>query len=182
MNWAKSLGRLVLGDYQLYRIYRFTPSRGCGAGCGEDVRRISNVAELLKSPYPEIQALHVYGGDDAFGYGCWSDNELVSVCWYWTGERYRSQRNFWKLEHKDAKLVQISTASVARGKGLAKTLLLRSAEDMAMLGYENLYARIWHSNRASIRLFHACGWRYIAFVSEAYPLNTKYRLRFVRNR
>ena len=180
MSGIKSLGRWVLGDYQLYRIYSCSQTVDSNIVGDVDVRRIGNANQLLKSPHPEIRELHVYAGEDAYGYGCWRNDELLSVCWYWTGERYRRQRNFWELGPGEAKLVQISTAQVARGQGLAKLLLMKSAQDMAALGYKRLFARIWHSNRSSIRLFEKCRWQYTAFVSEIYPFGTRFRLRFVR--
>lgn len=181
MSLIRSLGRWLLGDYQLYRIYCSSPVPGREDGEGQ-VRRIDDARLLLNSPYPEIRELHVYAGEDAYGYGCWRNGELLSVCWYWTGERYRRRRGFWPLQEGEAKLVQINTAAAARGQGLAPILLNGSARDMAALGYKRLFARIWHSNTPSIRLFEKCGWRYIAFVSQIHLLGMRRRLRFIRRK
>lgn len=182
MSWIKGLGRYVLGDYQPYRIYSYRPASGGTGSRDAGVRRIDDPSLLSASPHREIQSLSVYAGEDAYGYGCWVNDELVSVCWYWAGARYHRERGFWSLEDNEAKLVQISTAAAARGQGLARRLVLASAVDMAERGYDRLFARIWHSNLPSIRLFEKCGWKYVAFVLEIYPLKIGRRLRFVRNK
>jgi ribosomal protein S18 acetylase RimI-like enzyme len=104
-----------------------------------------------------------YAGPEAAGYGAWIDGRLVGICWYWWGERY-STRQTWPLAEGTAKLVQISTDGAYRGRGIASALVAYSASEMMRLGFQPLFARIWHSNRASIRVFEKASWKYVAFV------------------
>ena len=179
MTLTRALARLLLGDYQLYRIYRLRPS----ASEGDDplIVALDDPQALEAAPCDELRDLHQYAGEDAYGYGYREGGELLAACWYWAGRRYRETRNFWPLEEGEAKLVQIVTASADRGRDIAGRLLTHSAADMAARGYRVLYARVWHSNRPSVRAFERAGWQYIAFVADVYPpLRRRRALRWVR--
>lgn len=181
MTLTRALARLLLGNYQLYRIYRLRPS--ASAGGDPLVVALDGSQALQAARCNELRDLCQYAGEDAYGYGYREGGELLAACWYWTGRRYRENRNFWPLEEGEAKLVQIVTAPTARGRGIAGRLLTHSAADMATRGYRALYARIWHSNRPSIRAFERVGWQYIAFVADVYPpLRRRRPLRWVRRR
>lgn len=64
----------------------------------------------------------------------------------------------------EAKLIDVVTAPEERGKGLAPCLIREASDFMKSLGYERIYARIWHSNHASQRAFAKAGWRRIGTV------------------
>ncbi len=136
------------------------------------------MSAITGSPHREIREMIWYGGDGTFCFGAWFAGDLVAACFYWNARRYQA-RNFWPLSPADAKLVQVTTAKRFRGRGVAASLIGAASASMMSQGFENLYARIWHSNRPSLRAFRTAGWRYIAFVAEFEPPGLK-RYRFVR--
>jgi RimJ/RimL family protein N-acetyltransferase len=137
------------------------------------------MAVLRDARFAEIRALENYRGDDAACFAIFETDSPVAVCWFWFGETY-TQRNFWPLQDRQAKLVQITTALPYRGKGYAPRLLAFAAAEMKHRGFEQLYARIWHSNSPSIAAFEKAGWRYGAFVAELHPLGKTRPWRIVR--
>lgn len=175
MLLRRVLQRLV-GDYALYKIYR----TGCGAPRNEASYRLAPIndpAAFGRATDSEIAALRDYGGDGAHGFGAWIDDDLAAVCWYWVGDRDR-QSSTWPTTRGEAKLAQITTAKRYRGRGLAAALIAYSAGEMQSRGFHTLYARVWHSNRASSAAFRKAGWAYIAFVVEVFPLGCPLRLVF----
>ncbi len=178
------IAQRLLGEYELYRIYELPlPSAQGAPGDAFDIRPLEGGAEASASPDPELRSLSGYAGADAVGYGAFVGNELGAGCWLWYGEWYR-QRNFWPLKEQEAKLVQVTTGERYRGKGLGLRLLNHAAWDMSRRGFRILYARIWHSNVSSIKLFEKAGWREIAFVAVIFPLGIGrgISLRFNRRR
>jgi len=166
----RRLARLILGDYEFFRIYRydlettepFDPSNHQDAGY---LFRKVNQEEVLSAANSLIRDRSGYGGDDAIGYAVFYADEIVCLQWYWHGERYK-KRNFWPLREDEAKSVDIITVEAHRGKGLATALKLYSANDLKSSGFNRLYSRVWHSNHPSIRVNEKAGWSYIAFVIE----------------
>lgn len=179
-----TIARRLLGEYELYRIYELPlPAPEGAPGDAFGIRPLQGGEEASASADPDLRSLAAYAGADAVGYGAFVGNELAAGCWLWYGERYR-RRNFWPLKEQQGKLVQVTTGERHRGKGLGLRLLNHAAWDMSHRGFRTLYARIWHSNVASIKLFEKAGWREIAFVAEIYPfgLRRRVRLRFARRR
>lgn len=113
----------------------------------------------------EIRGLAQYAGPQSTGFAITECGKVVCACWYWYGERYARERAFWPLAETDAKLVQVTTASHARGRGLARRLIAESGAEMARRGFRHLYARIWIRHRASENAFRAAGWHRIAWVA-----------------
>lgn len=168
----KLAGRLI-GDYSPYYIYRWTAD--CGADrlsrkMGFDIRPVED-AQLAASD-ALIQEQAGYLGKESLAFGCFLDGQLVGVCFYWFGERYKP-RGFWLLAQGEAKLVQIVVSPVARGRGVAQKLIQDSSRAMADAGFSSLYARIWHSNEPSLRAFEKAGWLRTAFVLEFTPFWSK---------
>ena len=183
MNFLKSVAHALFGDYALYRIYalelnknfssetpllQFTPIESSVLLTESDSEAIRNLADY-------------YERELAFGFGARIENTLVAACWFWAGSTYR-KRNFWPLKEDEAKLVQITTHENYRGKGFAPLLLAYAAEAMQRKGYKTLYARVWHSNQASISAFKKAHWKYIAFVAHVYPFGKKKPWRFCSRR
>lgn len=151
--------------YEIYRIYvqeglvkpHLAPPR-------VTFERI-NGAVLSLASEEQIRALASYDRPtEAYGFGALVDNQIQCACWYWTGETY-AKRGFWPLEAKDAKLVQIVTADNFKGRGLATALIEWSSAEMAAAGFSRRFARIWHSNKSSIRAFEKARWRSLALVA-----------------
>jgi GNAT superfamily N-acetyltransferase len=116
-----------------------------------------------------------YDGEQAACFVAEKQSEVIAACWYWFGETYQ-RRNFWPLRPEEAKLVQITSAVMARGRGVAAALIRFSTEQMLEAGFNALYARVWHSHAASLRAFENAGWREHAKVLEASPLGRRTRV------
>ena len=180
MKFLKKTIQLILGEYNLYRIYLFEKigeTLGCdGVFVDEEFIKIGEITDATvfsESHDSDIANLASYGGEGAYGFGAWnSAGELVAACWFWDEARYRS-RNFWPLKKGQAKLVQINTSKGYQGKGIASSLLLFATEKMICNGFKQIYARIWHSNTPSLKAFEKTGWKYVAFVVEIFPLGRK---------
>jgi RimJ/RimL family protein N-acetyltransferase len=169
----RTILRRLLGDYALYRIYSCSPGmESVAVHDGARFEPLTSLDPLVQSSDTELRGLAPYAGREAFGFGAWIGADLAAACWFWVGDRYR-QRNFWPLDEGEAKLVQIVTAERHRGRGLARELIRYSTVEMARIGFRRLYARVWHSNEASIRAFERAGWQYIAFVAEAHPFGSR---------
>lgn len=174
--------RTLFGEYEIYRIYArtLTPDDGViAAPAGIRLDPLVDGAEVARAGDPVIRRLASCAGDGAHGFGAWVDEALVAVCWFWVGERY-AKRNFWPLADGEAKLVEIMSANAFRGRGIAGALLRYSCRAMGARGYRAAYARVWHSNAPSIRLFVADGWRHVATVAHLHPFGRKQPIRIVR--
>lgn len=166
----KNVAHALLGDYAIYHIFCAAGAPAASSGAPDEFSygplepaavEVSGIALLREQ-------LWLFG-DGAHAYGCWHAGQLVALCVYWFGDRYRT-RNFWPLQEGEAKLVQIVVAPQARGKGIASRLIERSQQAMLSRGFSRTYARIWHSNVPSLRAFERAGWNRIATVVEVNPL------------
>ena len=178
MSVLKKIAHALLGDYALYRIYASELNSQISYETPLlQFAQLESTAPLAESDSEAIRNLVAYYERElAFGFVARLKDTLVAACWFWAGSTYR-KRNFWPLKEDEAKLVQISTHENFRGKGYAPLLLAYAAEAMRLQGYTKLFARVWHSNHASISAFEKAHWKYIAFVAEVYPLGKKKALR-----
>lgn len=178
----KQLARALLGDYSIYRVLQRSAAEGPAPvppqAAAFDIGLVQR-ADIEACPDPVMREQAFYAGDGAFAYACRDAGQIVGLCFYWYGERYRP-RGFWPLQDKQAKLVQIITAPAMRGRKVAPALIAASGTDMARRGFERLFARVWHNNHPSLRAFAAAGWTRCALVVELNPLRRArpWRLRF----
>jgi L-amino acid N-acyltransferase YncA len=100
----------------------------------------------------------------------------LAQCQILSGTVYREVRTFWRLRSGEAKVLYLETVVSARGRGVAPTLLRYAAAEMRNSGYERLYARIWHSNHASVRAFEKAGWRQHRIIVDFAVLGLRLRL------
>lgn len=84
------------------------------------------------------------------------DKDICRLTLLW-GNEYK-KRNFIKLDQGEAKVISVITAEGYRNKGYAVKLLYCSEGFALKMGIDRLYARIWHSNIASIKTFEKAGW------------------------
>ena len=184
MKWLQLLMRAIFGDYLFYRIFSIELDELAEPEpCDFEMGPIRGIERLAESPYPSIQELAKFAGDDAVAFGAWVEGELVSVCWCWGGARGSTRDNdFWPLKDDEAKVVQLFTEKSFRCHGIGSRLIAFSAREMKKLGFRRLFARIWHSNRASVRALQKAGWRYIAFVTGVCPFGRKKPLRYIRRK
>jgi RimJ/RimL family protein N-acetyltransferase len=166
----RAIAHLVLGEYSPYYVYRWVP-HDCQSGLHDEGSfevRLLDDSTLTSAQFPLIRDQAWYSGPESLCFGYFFEGRLVGLCAYWYGERYKL-RNFWPLEEREAKLVQIVVVPEMRGRGIATTLIDLSAREMVLRRFQGLYARIWHSNLPSIQAFERAGWKRIAFVVEINP-------------
>ena len=177
----KRIAHKVAGNYSIYRIYASPEAdaivRNSPVAMDSSVER-TDANSLKSQPSAVIRDQAGYDGPEAEFFAYHNDGRIVGICCYWSGELYRS-RNFWPLKEDEAKLVQIVVDPEFRGKGIATALIRNSCADMAQRGVRRCFARIWHSNKPSIRAFEKADWKHVATVIELAPLNLGRRLRFV---
>ncbi len=157
----KSCLTFFAGDYAPYRIYALD---------------LGDLAPF--EPNPEIALRILEDAPDTVVLGAFIGDKRAAACWIWYGERYKRERNFWPLGPTEAKLVHIETNSDFRGRGIGTQLLAFAGTTMRDRGFTKLFARIWHNNTPSIRVFTKAGWRYEHFVLEMEPLRLGKRMRF----
>jgi RimJ/RimL family protein N-acetyltransferase len=174
----KKLAKLAFGGYSIYHIYsscegstKVIPEKP-----NEFLFTSVEKAEVQDNKERLIRDQAMYHGQEAYAYACMNGQEIIGLCYFWYGERYR-ERNFLPLADGEAKLVQIVTVPEMRGRGIAGGLISYAARDMAKKGFHRLYARIWHSNMPSLRAFESVGWRRVATVAELNPLRRRKPLR-----
>ncbi len=128
--------KLLLGNWSVFYIYRKTLKPTSEAVDSYVVKRISS----------EKHQLHFRVADEF----------VCSLVMLW-GEEYK-KRNFIKLLSDEAKVISVETAKKHRGHGYAVRLLLASEAFAYSKNIKRLYARIWHSNKSSIKAFEKAGW------------------------
>lgn len=172
-----SAARAALGSYELYRIFVSTTASPRGGGDAPRARtsaranavdssaaapivvgELGGVGMLVSATAPELRALAAYGGRGARVFVACVGGELAGAACYWDAERYRA-RGFWPLRDGELKLVQITVAEAYRGRGVASGLIRASAAALHAAGAARLFARVWHSHRASRTAFERGGWR-----------------------
>lgn len=183
-DFLKKLALVLLGDYALYFIYRLNAESvepgTDGFLASLEFREIDEAAARA-SVDPLVQSQIQYFGSEALAFARLDHEQVVGICIYWFGDRYRT-RNFWPLADGDAKLVQIVTRADMRGHGIARSLIISSSRAMMGRGFRSLYARVWHSNKPSWRAFSRSGWTRIALVIEINPLRRPSPMRLVLGR
>jgi ribosomal protein S18 acetylase RimI-like enzyme len=182
VNPLAAVAKAIFGEYEIYRIYGralLPDDAGANPPAGIRLDPLVDGSQVGRAEDPAIRRLASCAGDGAHGFGAWAADALVAVCWFWVGERY-AKRNFWPLAAGEAKLVEIMSADAFRGRGIAGALLRYSCRAMSARGFTAAYARVWHSNAPSIRLFETDGWRHVATVAHLHPLGRKRPIRIVR--
>jgi GNAT superfamily N-acetyltransferase len=180
-NLIKKLALFFLRDYSIYHIYRQKCESAMDAP-GIEFRFEPVEKDLIIGSEDEMIVQQAwYCGEHSQAYACINDSRIVGLCFFWHGKRY-SERNFWPLEEKEAKLVQLIVLPEMRGRGIATRLIEHSTHDMSRLGFRYLYARIWWSNKPSLHAFERAGWRRIATVIDIFfPYRAKpFRLKLKR--
>lgn len=181
---SKKIVEALLGDYAFYRIFRLDLERLPEIDLrGYEERGFEltpvDVSRVAASGHPEVRARAHYGGTGALGFAVLYRSQIVCLQWFWDAKRYQA-RNFWTIDDRDAKSVDMFTVPDHRGQGLATALKQYSSQEMKLRRFHNLYSRVWHSNRASIRVNEKSGWRQIALVAEFFPFGSSKKLRFVK--
>jgi GNAT superfamily N-acetyltransferase len=179
---VKRLAHGLLGDYSAYVVLRRDATQGAAPLPPQAAHyRIGPVerGQIDACPDPLMKEQAGYAGEGALAYACWHEEQIVGLCFYWHGERYRP-RGFWPLQAGEAKLVQIITAPAMRGRKVAGALIAASSADVMKHGFQRTFARVWHSNTPSLHAFAGAGWQRCALVVEVNPLRRgrPWRLQF----
>ncbi len=152
-KFLKKMARVILGPYELYTIYE-SP---LNSKKHDNVIEIK-ASDLKASEYIEIADLSIYDSSETYFFAYIENTKILGVCVYWFGQQYKLKRNFWPLKHNEAKLIQITLAECARGKGFAPRLISGSSFIMAQKGFVKLYSRVWRNHTASDKSFLRAGW------------------------
>ena len=169
----------VVAPYDLYWIYTAAETLPrVPVPPGVSITQIDAV-QVKASPHAAINGLSEYDGAESAGFGAWTNGNLVAVCWFWWGNRYRTRGNLWPIGSNAAKLVQITTDPDFRGRGIAPALITAGVQAIRQRGFAEVYARIWHSNRASLQAFQKGGWQRLAFAARIWgiPFRSKWLAR-----
>jgi ribosomal protein S18 acetylase RimI-like enzyme len=163
---AKAALRKIIADCELWTIYQ-APDKFPEPAGRDDVRfaPVDDRQVILNAPSEIIRGMAGFAGAEAAGFGAWVDGCLVSLCWFWWGERYRGSILVWPLAERAANLVQISTDEGFRSRQIAASLIQYATFRMQQQGAGTLHARIWHSNVPSAKAFRNAGWTPTAFVA-----------------
>lgn len=156
LGFLRKIVRAVVGDYHFFKIYRCDLTDAEGApesGC-------------IMTRTPEPDGTGSGNPVEAFNFAYEEEGKQLCNCGIWCGDYYRRKRNFWPLQPGEAKLVFLETDPEARGRGLAPKLIRFAMSEMHKRGFTRLYARIWHSNKPSLRALGKAGWQYHALVVE----------------
>ena len=182
-NLVKRAARLLLGDYQLNRIYtidlaNLTPSDAPPRLDANQRLTTLEEKDFDSAPDERMRKRRWYGGANAYGFGLWEQDLLVCMCWCWDYRRRAGK--VWTLEQDEAALVDIITAESHRGRGLAPIVIQFATEHLRDRGFRRVYAWVWHNHRSSMRSFEKSGWQHVALVAEVELFGWKH-LRFARH-
>lgn len=129
----------------------------------------ADIEAIRNSPDHDLQRRSVSLSPEVRRFGAWVHGTLVGVCTFAFGEEYRRSGGFYDLASSEAELVDVFTSSSYRGRGIASALIRFSTERMYEEGFDRVFAKVWHSNKASTRAFHAAGWKQSCFFIRLYP-------------
>lgn len=162
MNYIQRIAKTLLGPYTIFIILSNELNSNLANPAGFDTIPTG----LLTSERTEPEAMQ-------FRY--LEEHIQLCTCAVWFGEKYKT-RNYWPLKSGECKLISLETSAEARGRGIAPLVLRHATRQMAAQGFNRVYARVWHSNAASLRAFSKAGWRKHAVVIEVFPKGHKIRI------
>ena len=163
----KRIAQVLLGEYQLIRIYyRETESPELHPPIGVELRAISGTEIYTNDQTLRDHTWYGESREQSRGFGLWSQGDLVAACWLWTSRHPNLPRRFAAIEDDEAVLMDIVTAKASRGRGYAGLLIDFATREMHKAGYRKLWTWIWHSNTPSIRAFSKANWTYSHFQME----------------
>lgn len=148
--------RALFGNYQVFHIMSYSVC----AHAQDDVVPTVNSSDI----------------DKGYRFSVERDGVAVCVCQFWTAAASNMIRDFIPLEEGQAELVLLETDPKYRKQGLGGELVIGATAAMVAKGFGALYARIWHSNKASLRTFHKARWQYVYTIIEVYPLRKRLQL------
>lgn len=147
------------------------------------IRPIANKDELATSPDERIRSHGWYHSEQARGWGVWEGERLVCITWFWTTQDPRAKRKFPQMGDDEVVMMDLLTATEARGRNYAAALTQHAEQCLSEAGYRRAWTWVWHSNYPSQRVFAKAGWTYERFEIEILlrGLRTPIRIRLPSN-
>jgi GNAT superfamily N-acetyltransferase len=181
---VKKAVRVWLGDYTIYRFFRYACA--CTDADASDTDGaltffVPAEEEIAQARSPIIREQAWCGGDNALVFAARKGGEIAAICWVWHGSSYRVAAQ-WPLKEREAYIVQLVTVPEWRGTGTGTQLKRYVTEVLCARGFKTLYSRVWFSNAAAIRMNEKAGWEHFATVVEVTPPKGAHSLRIVRTR
>lgn len=178
MNLMRYILKWLLGDYKLFKIYNMKaivselpqqlPFR---------LRPILDRKEIERSNDINIKKWADVNLENSFAFGAWAVGGIVGICII-SPRSCIGRDAVWPLDYYEAELTQISTAKDFRNKGIGSSLIFKASQEMQKKGVCRVFAKVWHSNTASIKAFAKAGWICVGFFIELHPFQTKRALRY----
>lgn len=169
-RWGQWIGKHLFSSYELYWIYESGGAQTVLPLPAQlTVSLLSDADRLSGAPDRSVASVASYFVEDSRVYFVSDGSKPIAACAFWWGPSFAARRKTWKLRPYEAKLVQINTDPAYRGLGIAPALICQATLRMQEIGFTKVYARIWHSNRASLRSFQKAGWTRKAFVVRLCP-------------
>src|SRR5579864_6853967 len=131
---ARSILKKLVGDYQLWHIYSIATSNCLPRPALLKAEPILDLSIFRRPGLDEDLQKSDWSGPGAHGFAVWAANELVGVCWYWTGKSL-AQRNVGQLRSDEAELIQITVARAFRGRGIGVNLIAETTIQMRAIGF-----------------------------------------------
>lgn len=156
------LMRVAIGNYQVFHILTYT------GGAEKPGRNNEALFTFEHDHCDERYHFNLLNTDE--------QKVKVCACSFWPSAISNRIRNFIPLKIGEAELVYLETRDDYRHRGLAKWLVVAASGIMLTKGFTKLYARVWHSNKASLWKFSSARWHYGYTIVEIYPVGK--RLRF----
>lgn len=181
----KKAARACLGEYTIYRVFRYDCPGGIGgesqAAAEGQTFFVPSQDDILNAGSPLIRDQAWYQGDDALAFAARKGTEIAAICWVWHGSSYRVAVQ-WPLKKHEAYIVQLVTVPECRGTGTGTRLKRYVTQELCARGFRTLYSRVWFSNRPAIRMNEKAGWKHFATIAEVAPPIGAKSLRIVRTR
>jgi GNAT superfamily N-acetyltransferase len=167
--WRQVLRHLI-GEYTVFRIFQ-APVLLNHIACANGIvcRPIVDLHALETSANCDFRKLTGFARLGAECFGAYDGDQVAAVCGVWSGEASNSNRGYMAMSLRDSELVHVYTSPAFRGRGIASDLIRFATYAVRSKGTKRVFARVWHSNRASVRAFEKAGWSQIYFAIQLSP-------------
>ena len=177
---ARGAARGAFGEYEPYLILRLDAAlaQDRAGDRADGVHFGAESAELIaRDPAPAVRAQASYGGDGSLLFVAREGERILGTLWCWYGERY-ARRGFIALGDEEVKIVHVYTTPASRGRGVGSRLLRHACAELLSGRFRAVLARVWITNRASVRMFVGAGFRPAQLVIVVRPWPLRRPLRF----
>lgn len=175
----RGAARGAFGEYEPYLILRLDgpPAQDRARDPADGVRfGAESVERIARDPAPAVRAQASYGGDGSLLFVAREGERVLGTLWCWYGERY-ARRGFIALGDEEVKIVHVYTTPASRGRGVGSRLLRHACAELLSRRFRAALARVWITNRASVRMFVSAGFRptHLVLVLRPWPLRRPLR-------